>query len=197
MSAESVQKFKVVERGNGEEGKGHSEESGYVDRLRDVLFGAQMRDYDDRFRRLDERLAGVAGEARADVQKRVETLEKGLRSEIELLTNRLNADRLERRLGIEQLMRKVAETARTFEIKIQNLGEETTREIHGLREQLFEQSNALRTEIKEKHEQMQVDLDRDTEQIRGAITKREALAEMLSEVSLRQRVKDRFLVTAA
>src|SRR6188508_56549 len=47
------------------------DESGKVDRIRDILFGSQMRDYDSRFQRLEERLTRDAADTRADIQKRL------------------------------------------------------------------------------------------------------------------------------
>ena len=64
-----------------------------------------------------------------------------------------------------------------------------------MRQQLLSQANALSAEIREKHEHMQAGLNREAEQIRGAMTGREALAEMLSEVSLR--LKNEFRVPGA
>ncbi len=65
----------------------------------------------------------------------------------------------------------------------------------GLREQLLEQSKALTSEIREKHDQMKAGLNHEAEQIRSAMTGRESLAEMLSEVALR--LKNEFRVPGA
>ncbi len=43
---------------------GAIDESGKVDRIRDILFGSQMRDYDGRFQKLEERLTREADELR-------------------------------------------------------------------------------------------------------------------------------------
>ncbi len=40
---------------------GATDESGNVDRIREIIFGSQMRDYDSRFQKLEERLAREAG----------------------------------------------------------------------------------------------------------------------------------------
>src|SRR5436190_24030923 len=77
------------------------EESGKVDRIRDILFGSQMRDYDGRFQRLDERLTREAMEARAEVQTRLEALENFFKGEVESMTNRLNTERSERGDALE------------------------------------------------------------------------------------------------
>ncbi|MEO5721469.1 MAG: hypothetical protein ABIR71_08375, partial [Chthoniobacterales bacterium] len=65
------------------------DESQNVDRIRDILFGSQMRDYDGRFQRVEERLVREAAELRGDLQKRLEALEAYMKGEVESLTHRL------------------------------------------------------------------------------------------------------------
>ncbi|PYJ07962.1 MAG: hypothetical protein DMF06_14160 [Verrucomicrobia bacterium] len=171
------------------------EESGKVDRIRDILFGSQMRDYDSRFQRLDERLTRDAADARADTQKRLEALETFVKGALESLTNRLNAEQFARGHATEKLAQDLAETAKMLELGTKNLGEHSDREFHALRQQLLQQSKALGDEIREKHASTKADLDREAEKIRGAMTGRESLSEMLSEVALR--LKNEFKVPGA
>jgi hypothetical protein len=190
MSLEPIQQSDTPE--NAEARNGAIDESGKVDRIRDILFGSQMRDYDSRFQRLDERLTREAADARADTQTRLQALETFLKGALESLTNRLNTEQFARGHAVEKLARDLAETAGSLELATKNLGEHADREVHALRQQLLDQSKALGDQIQEKHSQLKADLDREAEQIRGAMTGREALAEMLSEVALR--LKDEFRV---
>jgi hypothetical protein len=193
MNAEQAQQADRPE--NAETRNGAIDETGKVDRIRDILFGSQMRDYDDRFQRLDERLTREAAETRADTQKRLEALENFIKGGLESVSNRLNAEQSERGSAVEKLARDLGETARALELATKNLGEHADREFHALRQQLLDQSKALGDEIREKHGQVKADLDREAEQIRGAMTHREGLAEMLSEVALR--LKNEFRVPGA
>jgi hypothetical protein len=193
MNAEQAQESET--RRNSETHNGEIDESGKVDRIREILFGSQMRDYDGRFQRLDERLTREAGDARADTQKRLEALENFLKGALESISNRLNTEQSERGQAIEKLARDLSETGRSLELATKNLAEHSDREIHVLRQQLLDQSKALSDEIRDKHDQMKAGLDREAEQIRGAMTGREALAEMLSEVALR--LKNEFRVPGA
>jgi uncharacterized protein YicC (UPF0701 family) len=179
----------------GDRNGGGIDESAKVDRIRDILFGSQMRDYDGRFQRLDERLAREASEMRADVQKRIDALEAFFKGETESLRNRLSSEQSERAQHVEKLARDLSETARALDAKINSLGEQSGRELQDLRQQLLSQANALTAEIREKHEHMQAGLARESEQIRSAMTGRESLAEMLSEVALR--LKNDFHVPGA
>jgi hypothetical protein len=231
MDTEQAQESEVRDDANAEERNRPIEESGEVERIRDILFGWQMRDYDVRFQSIDERLVRESAEARADVKQRLEALEnvlKGeveslknrlnteqsergmaaeklgrdlgetanfLKGELESLKNRLNTEQSERGMAVEKLGRDLGETANALELKIKSLDERAAHEIHDLRQQLLEQSKALSAEIKEKHDQMQAGLNREAEQIRGAMTGREALAEMLSEVA--HRLKNAFRTPGA
>jgi hypothetical protein len=174
---------------------GKVDESGNVDRIRDIIFGSQMRDYDGRFQKLEERLTHEAGELRGDLQRQLQALEGFMKGEVESMTNRVKAEQAERAHAFEHLARELAETARGLELKITNLDAQAARDIRDLREKLLEQSKALSAELKEKHDHLKGALDHEAGQIRDAMTGREALAEMLSEVALR--LKKEFRVPGA
>lgn len=174
---------------------GSIDESGNVDRIRNILFGSQMRDYDGRFQKLEERLAGDAAELRADMQKRLEAIEGFMKGEVESMTNRVRAENSERVNALERIGREMAEAAKGFELKLRNLDEQTAKDIRDLRQQGLDQSKALSAEIKEKNDQIKGSLDHEARDIRGAMTARETLAEMLQEVSLR--LKNEFHVPGA
>ena len=166
-----------------------------VDRIRDILFGSQMRDYDGRFQRLEERLAYDAAATRADLQQRLEALEAFMKGEVESMTNRLRAENAERNQALGKLAQDLAETARGLDLKINNLDQQAAKDIRDLREQLLAQSKKLGDEMRERHEQMKSSLAQEAQQIRGAMTGREALSDMLSELSLR--LKGEFKVPGA
>jgi hypothetical protein len=171
------------------------DESGNVDRIRNILFGSQMRDYDGRFQKLEERLAREAGELRGELQRQLQALEAFMKGEAESMANRLKGEQSERAQAIQQLAREMGETVRGIELRISNLDSQAAKDIPDLREQLLEQSKALNAELTDKHDQMKGHLEREAGQIRDAMTGREALAEMLTEVALR--LKNEFRVPGA
>ena len=174
---------------------GAMDESQNVDRIRNILFGSQMRDYDGRFQKLEERLVHDAAEVRSDLQKRLEALEAFMKGEVESMTNRVRAENAERNQALGKIAHDLGETAHGLDLKINNLDGQAAKDIRDLRQQLLEQSKALSSEIRERHDQMKAGLEAEARQIRGAMTGREALAEMLSEVSLR--LKNEFKMPGA
>ena len=174
---------------------GAMDESQNVDRIRDILFGSQMRDYDSRFQRLEERLGLEANNLRWDIGKRLEAIEAFMRGESESLGTRLASEQAERSQALERLGRDLAETARHLNERITQLDNQMAKEIRDLRQLVLDQTKALSHEISEKHNQLKGSLDHEAQQIRGAMTGREALADMLSELSLR--LKNEFRVPGA
>jgi hypothetical protein len=174
---------------------GAIDESGNVDRIRNILFGSQMRDYDGRFQKLEERLSREATELRGELQRQLQALEAFMKGETESMTNRVKTEQSERGQAIERLAHEMTETAKGLELKINNLDSQAAKDIRDLREQLLEQSKTLSAEMKEKHDEMKGHLDREAGEIRDAMTGREALAEMLTEVALR--LKNEFRVPGA
>jgi hypothetical protein len=180
---------------NEQQQNGAIDESQNVDRIRNILFGSQMRDYDGRFQKLEERMAEQADATRRDLQQRLEALEAFMKGEVESMMNRLRAENAERNQALGKLAQDLVETARGLDLKISNLDQQAAKDTRDLRQQLLDQSKRLADEIREKHEQMKAGVEHESQQIRSAMTGREALAEMLSEVSLR--LKNEFKVPGA
>src|SRR5262245_38596065 len=60
-----------------------------LDRVRDILFGAHMRDYDRRFARLEERLVKETTTLNDEVRRRLTVLEEFVKREAESLAERI------------------------------------------------------------------------------------------------------------
>ena len=142
------------------------DEASKVDRICEILFGSQMRDYDERFQRLEEHLAQEVSEVRADTQKRLDALERFIKGEVDSINSRAAIEHGERCNATDKLGRDLAETARTLDTQINNLRGQTAKSLGEL-------------------------LEHEAAQIRDAITGREALAEMLSEIALRLKNESR------
>ena len=172
---------------------GGIDESAKVDRIRDILFGPLMREYDGRFQRLEGNLAQEANEIRTETQKRLDALERFIKGEVDSLNSRAAAEHDERCNATDKLGRDLADTARNLDTKVSNLSAQTAKNLGELRELMLQQYKILGEEIKDKYDQMKAGLDHEAAQIRSGMIAREALAEMLSEVALR--LKNEFRIS--
>jgi hypothetical protein len=159
--------------------------AGNVQKIRDILFGTQMREYDTRFFKLEENLARELADIREAGRKRAETTEAYLNQEIESLRTRLKSEREER-----------AESARQIARDLSVLGDELLKKLTALDEQLVQTERQLRLEMREAsknlsenasrvHEEAVALIDRRFQELRKGKIDRTALASMLTEVALR------------
>lgn len=160
-------------------------EGANVEKIRDILFGAQMRDYDKRFARLEDRLIKDAEALREEMRKRLDALESYVKQEAEALGTRLKAEKAERGEAVKELGRELRDSAKSIEKKIAQLDDDFNAGQGELRAKILEQFKALSTEIKESHRNLSAALSQEAHALRSDLTDRVALADLFSEVSMR------------
>src|SRR5215831_3772649 len=104
---------------------GEMREGANVDKIRDILFGSNMREYEKRFVRLEERLTKSSEALREDLKKRFDSLESYVREEMDSLSSRLKAEKSERAESLKELTRESHDSAKTLEKKLSQLEEQT------------------------------------------------------------------------
>src|SRR5580693_3048244 len=77
--------------------------AGNIDKIRDILFGSNMRDYEQRFARLEEALKKESADLRDTTRRHLESLEAFVHKELAALEGRLNVERDERSEGHSHL----------------------------------------------------------------------------------------------
>ena len=160
-------------------------ESGNIDKIREILFGVQMRDYQKKFSRLEERILKDSADLREDTRKRFDALENFVKNEFEALTNRLQAEQRTREEAVRNMSEELQKTVNAFERKFSDFDEQTTRSNRELRNQILEQSKTLGEDIRHKHDEMSAMLAREVEELGTAKTDRASLAGLFTEVALR------------
>jgi hypothetical protein len=168
---------------NAPEVEGH--EGANVDKIRDILFGSQMRDYDKRFGRLEDRLIKDAESLRDEMKKRFETLEAFVQKELESLGVRLKTEKSERAEAVKELGVQHRDAAKAFDKRLGSLDDQLTGDTAELRARILEQSKALTSEIAEKSRDAKRLLDQEVETLRTEKADREGLGDLFTEFGLR------------
>lgn len=158
---------------------------GNIDKIRDILFGVQMRDYDKRFSRLEERLLKESADLRDETRKRFDTLEQYVKQEVKALVERIAAEKSQRSEDVKELERGLKDLTRNFEKKSAQIEESVAHGQSELRQKLLDQSKNLSDEIRQKYEELTALLEREADDLRGEKTGRAELAALLSEVAMR------------
>ena len=186
----------------GEEGMG----VGNIEKVRDILFGAQMRDYEKRFTRMEERVAKEVSNLREEARKRSDSIESYTKGEIESLSDRLVAeqnartesikreteilgDRLkseqdERVASVKDLSRELKEADRLLEKRLTQLDEQLNKFSRDLRQQLLDQFKELSEMMRIKVEDTMAALEKVARELRTDKVDRAKLSELLMGMAL-------------
>lgn len=151
-----------------------------MDKIRDILFGNQARDYEKRLAQMDEKLAREINDVREEILKRIDGLEVYIKKEMKALSDRLKNEAGDRKEGDKELRDSSASLNKKLVQVEENLAKSST----DLRDHILDQSKRLSTEIQEKYEQMSKDLKQAVQDLSDAKVDRSALAAFLTEVAM-------------
>ena len=160
-------------------------DSGSMEKIRDILFGNQMRDYERRFARMEEQVAQAMLEIREENQKRLEALEFFFKEELAALKDRIKAESDQRGDGDKKLNEELQKASASISKAITQVEEKLSERATELRQQILQQSKQLSTEIQMKNDQTAQDLKKTAEDLEESKINRSALAEYLVEMAMR------------
>jgi hypothetical protein len=169
--------------------------TGNVDKIRDILFGAHMREYGTRFARLEESLLKESVDIRDDTKKRFDALETFVRNQFEALQGRLKSEREDRADSLRQAARVVSELEGSLSKRIGELDEQTSQADRHLRLELLQQSKEFTEDLRCKQDEMAALLERRFQELHKGKTDRAALATLFTELAMR--LNDEFQVPGA
>ncbi len=138
-----------------------------LDKVRDILFGTQMRAVETRLQGLEERLRREHEAIKADFSKQVESLDAFIRGEVQIVTDRLGAERTKRTEELKALAAEIKEAMRGLEKRHVKLEEATNMADAGLRDQLLMQSKAAATELAKLGDRLAAELQRSHQELKS------------------------------
>ena len=154
-----------------------------LDKVRDILFGSQMRAVETRLQGMEERLRQEHENIRSDFTKQTESLDALIRSEVEALTERLSAERTRRTEELKSLSAEIKEAIRALEKRHVKLEEAGTMADAALRDQLLLQSRDAAAELAKLGERLTAELSRSHQELHSTKTDRATLAALLTDVA--------------
>jgi DNA repair exonuclease SbcCD ATPase subunit len=164
-------------------------EGANVDKIRDILFGSQMRDYEKRFMRLEDTVTKAIETLRDDMTKRFDTLSNYMKEEADSLSQRVKAEKAERNENAKEMAREMKDGAKAIEKKLSQLEEQMSDGHTELRTKLLEHSKSVSAEIDKLRRDTTAALNREVDVLRDEKTDRAGLADLFNEFSLRLKNK--------
>lgn len=158
---------------------------GNIDKIRDLIFGNQMSDYEKRFARLEERMFKEMTDSKSESKKNLDSLEKYVSKEIEMLKDRLIQEQNARNDAFKELSRQLKDVNRSFEKKLDNLSEQFNENSTDLRQQISDLSQSLKNEIYRRYEEISYTIEQTAQELKAGKVDRSALSDMFSEMAIR------------
>ncbi len=160
-------------------------DAGNMDKIRDILFGNQARDYEKRFTKMENRVAREAAELKEELLKRVDALEGYVKQEIKDINNRIKSESNDRADSEKSLQREMKENFEKLNKKLLTDEENLSKKSTELREQILEQSKTLSDEILSKHDHAASNLRQTAQELDDAKVNRSDLSGFFLEIAMR------------
>lgn len=166
------------------------ERLGNIDKIRDIIFGSKLREYENRFDKLESELSIVKQEIKnqieqvknvfsTELQATVDSMDKKIRS-INLSLQNTQEDIGETKQQIERVNRKIATTKEA-------LDEIIDKQITSLREDLSQSKEKLQNDVSSLKTQMFEELEKRFVLLQDAKISRDDFAEIMFEVGMRMK----------
>ncbi|NJO41372.1 MAG: hypothetical protein HC769_06340 [Cyanobacteria bacterium CRU_2_1] len=161
-----------------------------LDKIKELLFGVQTREYEKRFARLEERLSRECVSLREETRNQLDAIEQHVRQSIDALAADLKTEQTQRNEALRGLDEGFKTAARSLKKHIDQLEEQTSQRQRELRQQFLEQSKTLDDEIRQKYQEILTILERRTQEIQTEKADRSALASLFRELANRVNNQD-------
>ncbi|MCB1043789.1 MAG: hypothetical protein KDC35_12665 [Acidobacteria bacterium] len=161
------------------------EEGGNVDKIREILFGGQMRQYERRFEEMEARIKSELDELRALINKQVSSLDEWARREVDRLDARNQDEKKERYEAVKKLEDSLRESSDQAHKTVQILDERMTSEQRELRAQMRSQAQSFEASLADWRESLKHDTTQLGQRLEQDKVSKQDLAGFLSEMALR------------
>ncbi len=157
----------------------NSNEIENISKIRDILFGNNMNEYEKRFEQLENKLAQSISEGKAATDKRISTLENYIKQEIRQLNDKLNEEE-ESRIKSDK---KIVADLESLEESIKKFKQNTSDNFSEVNNQIMELSNNTNDQLASLRKTLQDRLESAQNQLQTNKVERSSLAMMLTDLA--------------
>ena len=156
-----------------------------LDKVRDILFGGQMRAVESRLQGLEERIMREQTSIRTDLTKQLAEVDASAKREAHTLNERLVAERTKRTEELKTLSSELREILKSLEKRHVKLEEITGMADAEIRDNILQQSRAITAEIERLSQRVSADLNREVTSLRTDKTDVSAIVSVFSDMATR------------
>lgn len=161
------------------------ERLGNIDQIRDIIFGAQIRDYDNRFNKIESDISKFQQEMRSSVEQIKTSLTVELKASVDTLDKKIKSLTLNSQEEAADLRTLLDRLHRKFASNIQSLDEALDNQTSSLRSELNETNNQLQEEITTLRDLVLEELEKHFSDLQENKVSRDDIAETLFALGMR------------
>lgn len=167
----------------GTKPNGGAAEASGVDKMRELLFGNQMQDYDKRFSILEERFAQRMRDMEGESARSLTNLEATIKKQLESVAGQFREEKDLRADGDKELERNLRDHTQALEKRLSQLSDQLARQERDFTDRLSHEVQALREEIRRRQDDSRATMERMFSELSNVKTDRNLLAGLFVEIA--------------
>jgi hypothetical protein len=158
-------------------------ESGGVDKIRDLLFGNQMQDYDRRFSKFEERFLQRCEDIEAETARNLSAFESNAKKHVDSLAAQFREEKDLRADADKDLERMLREHNQALEKRMRTMSDQLGQLEREMADRITREVQSLRDDIKQKNSDTRAMIEKMFAEMHSVKTDRNLLAGLFIEVA--------------
>ena len=147
-----------------------------VDKIRELLFGNQMQDYDRRFAVMEERFLQKVRDLEAESARAIQSMESSVKKQLESIASQVRQEQDLRAEADKELGRGLREQIQGLEKHLSKVADQLASQDRDFTERLNRESQTLHEEIRRRNEDTRAAMERMLAELMHVKTDRSLLA---------------------
>ena len=154
-----------------------------VDKIRDLLFGNQMQDYDRRFSKLEERFLQRFKDIETETAQNLSAYESNAKKLIDSLATQFRGEENLRADADKEIERILREQTQALEKRMRTMSDQLGQLERDMADRITREAQSLRDDIKQKNADLRASLENMFAELSNVKTDRNLLAGLFLEVA--------------
>ncbi len=154
-----------------------------VDKIRELLFGNQMQDYDRRFAVMEERFLHKVRDLEAESARAIQSMESSVKKQLESIASQVRQEQDLRQEADKELGRGLREQIQGLEKHLSKVADQLAGLDRDFTERLGRESQTLHEDIRRRNEDTRTAIERMLAELMNVKTDRSLLAGLFVEIA--------------
>jgi chromosome segregation ATPase len=154
-----------------------------VDKIRDLLFGNQMQDYDRRFSKLEERFLLRFKDIESETARNLSAQDSNSKKQVESLASQLREEKDLRADADKELERSMREQNQSLEKRLRTMSDQVSQLERDFGDRLAREVQSLHEEVKRRNDEIHHTIEKMFAELSNVKTDRNLLAGLFVEVA--------------